>query len=188
MSLLCDVLEGVRQIKLQFGRARSSAKGRNLSQAIEERMPASTSRSPKPAIPLSADNGNFKPTPLSISCQSCVAVLCLFVRALSRRRSPRVIVDFLNRGVSVARMAGREDMTANRSRPEMAPQRFEKIESGPGNGMASDASKLQHLVRGRAADRALRLCHTLKSGSVWKPGRIGGLFWKWEFLLLPSFR
>ena len=43
-------------------------------------------------------------------------------------------------------------------RSEMAPQRLEKIESGPGNGMVSEASNPQHLVRGRAADRApLRL-------------------------------
>ena len=43
-------------------------------------------------------------------------------------------------------------------RPEMAPQRLEKIESAPGNGMVSEASNPQHLVRGRAADRApLRL-------------------------------
>ena len=35
---------------------------------------------------------------------------------------------------------------------EMAPQRLEKIESRLGNGMGSDASNLQHLVHGRAAD------------------------------------
>ena len=60
----------------------------------------------------------------------------------------------------------------------MAPQRFEKIESAPGNGMASEASDPQHLVHGRAADRALRLEHRLKSGTVWagEPGRIGDLF------------
>jgi hypothetical protein len=34
----------------------------------------------------------------------------------------------------------------------MAPQRLEKIESAPGNGMASEASDPQDLVRG--ADRA----------------------------------
>ena len=34
----------------------------------------------------------------------------------------------------------------------MAPQQLEKIESAPGNGMVSDASKPQHLVYG--ADRA----------------------------------
>ena len=39
-----------------------------------------------------------------------------------------------------------------RTRPQMAPQRLEKIESAPGNGMGSEAPNLQHLVNGRAAD------------------------------------
>ena len=39
-----------------------------------------------------------------------------------------------------------------RSRPQMAPQRLEKIKSAPGNGMGSEAPNLQHLVHGRAAD------------------------------------
>jgi hypothetical protein len=43
-----------------------------------------------------------------------------------------------------------------RACPEMAPQRLEKIESAPENGMASEASKPQHLVYGRVAHRALR--------------------------------
>jgi len=34
----------------------------------------------------------------------------------------------------------------------MAPQRLEKTESAPGNGMGSEASNLQNLVPGRAAD------------------------------------
>jgi len=38
----------------------------------------------------------------------------------------------------------------------MAPQGLEKIESGPENGMVSEASKPQDVVHGRAADRALR--------------------------------
>jgi hypothetical protein len=42
------------------------------------------------------------------------------------------------------------------SRPEMASQRIEKIESAPGNGMVSGASKPQDLVYGRAADCPLR--------------------------------
>ena len=51
--------------------------------------------------------------------------------------------------------AGREEgPTAKRSRPEMAPQRLEKIESAPGNGMGSEASNPQDVVHGRAADRA----------------------------------
>jgi hypothetical protein len=57
------------------------------------------------------------------------------------------IVDLLNRGYSVAGIAARE-ADGKRSRPEMAPQRLEKIESAPGNGMVSEASKPQHLVDG----------------------------------------
>src|SRR5277367_5081810 len=52
-------------------------------------------------------------------------------------------------GVSVAGIAARESVTAKRSRREMAPQRLEKIESAPGNGMVSEASNPQDLVRGR---------------------------------------
>jgi hypothetical protein len=39
----------------------------------------------------------------------------------------------------------------------MAPQRLEKIESAPGNGMGSEASNLQDLVRARADRARLRL-------------------------------
>ena len=46
--------------------------------------------------------------------------------------------------------------TARRGRPEMAPQRLEKIKSAPGNGSSSEAWKPQHLVPGARADRALR--------------------------------
>ena len=48
-------------------------------------------------------------------------------------------------------------LTAERSRREMAPQRLEKIESTPGNGMVSEASNPQDLVHRSAADCALRL-------------------------------
>jgi hypothetical protein len=44
----------------------------------------------------------------------------------------------------------------SRACPEMAPQWLEKIESAPENGMVSEVSNPQHLVHGRAADRALR--------------------------------
>jgi hypothetical protein len=63
------------------------------------------------------------------------------------------IVDLWNRGVSVVGIAAREDLTAKRSRPEMPPQRLEKIESAPGNGMAPEDSNPQDLVHGRAAGR-----------------------------------
>ena len=69
---------------------------------------------------------------------------------------PRAISP--SRGVSLAGIAAREGLTAKRSRPEMAPQRLEKIESAPGNGMGSEASNLQDVVHGCAADLArLRL-------------------------------
>ena len=49
----------------------------------------------------------------------------------------------------------------------MAPQRLEKIESAPGNGMVSVASNPQDVVRGRAADRApLRL--TSRNVGAWQ--------------------
>jgi hypothetical protein len=48
------------------------------------------------------------------------------------------------------RCGARRSSRRNRSRPEMAPQRLEKIESAPGNGMGSEASNLQDLVHGRA--------------------------------------
>jgi hypothetical protein len=60
------------------------------------------------------------------------------------------IVDLLNRGGSVAGIAARE-ADGKRSRPEMAPQRLEKIESAPGDGMASEASNPPDLVPRRAA-------------------------------------
>jgi hypothetical protein len=54
------------------------------------------------------------------------------------------------------RLVGR--LTAKRTRPEMAPQRLEKIESAPVNGRASQASNPQDVVHPHAADRArLRL-------------------------------
>jgi hypothetical protein len=77
-------------------------------------------------------------------------------RRAPRRAGARVISS--NRGASLAGIAPREGLTAKRSRPEMAPQRLEKIESAPGNGMGSEALNPQDVVHGRAADGArLRL-------------------------------
>jgi hypothetical protein len=57
---------------------------------------------------------------------------------------------------SLAGVAAREGLTARRSRPEMAPQRLEKIESAPGNGRVSEASNPQYLVYGaRLSQRSL---------------------------------
>jgi hypothetical protein len=85
-------------------------------------------------------------------------VLGCFLRSSGLSDPGRVAASqalkLLNRGVSAAGIAGREDLTAKPSRREMAPQRLEKIESAPGNGMVSEAWKPQDMVHGRAADRA----------------------------------
>ena len=65
-----------------------------------------------------------------------------------------MIVDFFEPRPFGSGIAAREDLTARPSRPEMAPQRIDNIESAPENGMGSEASNLQDLVPGRAADRA----------------------------------
>ena len=97
------------------------------------------------------------------SCQSCVVVLCLFSCRLpggDRRADGQ---SFGPRRFG-RRIAAREGPTAKRSRREMAPQRLEKIESAPGNGMGSDAWYPQHLVHGRATDRA-RLLGTSRTNT-----------------------
>src|SRR5271155_834154 len=77
----------------------------------------------------------------------------LWPRSAVPAEAAEPIVEFLNRGVSVAGIT-RERLTAKRSRREMAPQRLEKIESGPGNGRGSEAANPQDVVHGSAADRA----------------------------------
>src|SRR5271168_1209682 len=64
-----------------------------------------------------------------------------------RRPGGEPIVDLFNRGFGCPG-------ARSWSRPEMAPQRLERIESAPGNGMGPGASNPQDLVHGRA-DRAL---------------------------------
>jgi hypothetical protein len=117
--------------------------------------------------------GNATPKPLnkflpkvawSFYICSCTAV---------PEKTAEPIVDLLNRGVSVVGIAAREDLTAKRSRPEMAPQRLEKIESAPGNGMVPEGSNPQDMVHGRAAGRA-RL--RLKNDKVAVAPRVAHLF------------
>jgi hypothetical protein len=48
----------------------------------------------------------------------------------------------------------------------MAPQRLEKIESAPGNGMGSEVSNPQDLVHGRATDRARLGLTSRKNGKL----------------------
>ena len=91
----------------------------------------------------------------------------MFVRATAE------IAELIVAGVSVAGIAAREDPTAKWSRPEMAPQRLEKIESAPGNGMGSEASNPQDVVHGRAAHRALRLTEGEGLGGSYKVAEKG---------------
>src|ERR1700678_2361116 len=68
-----------------------------------------------------------------------------------RRRSPRLIVDFFEpRPFGLTGSQREEDLTARPSRPEMAPQRIDNIESAPENGMVSEASRPQDVEYGRA--------------------------------------
>jgi len=60
--------------------------------------------------------------------------------AAPRRAAPEPRAISSNRGASLAGIAAREGLTAKQSRPEMAPQRLEMIESAPGDGMGSEAS------------------------------------------------
>jgi hypothetical protein len=60
------------------------------------------------------------------------------------------------RAADELRLTRRWGGSGSYSRSEMAPQRVEKIESAPGNCMASEASKPQDVVGERAADRERR--------------------------------
>jgi hypothetical protein len=88
--------------------------------------------------------------------------------AMTRARRRREVLrgDRFDRAKSCA---AREGLTTKRSRPEMAPQRLEKIESALGNGMGSEASNPQDVVRGRAADRE-RLRLTSRNDEVAEKG------------------
>jgi hypothetical protein len=76
----------------------------------------------------------------------------LWPRSAVPAEAAEPIVEFLNQGVSVGGIA-RERLTAKRSRREMAPQRLEKIESRPRNGMGSEASNPQDVVHAQLTAR-----------------------------------
>ena len=92
--------------------------------------------------------GNFPP---------CKALKTHKMRKESRFCASRFRGPAERCAASLAGVAAREGLTAKRSRPEMAPQRLEKIESAPGNGMGSEASNPQDVVHGaRPTQRSLR--------------------------------
>ena len=78
----------------------------------------------------------------------------IFVHAPPSRRRPPNRSSMSRTEAFRSPESRREGLMAKRSRPEMAPQRLEKIESAPGNGRASEASDPQDLVPVHAADRA----------------------------------
>jgi hypothetical protein len=92
-----------------------------------------------------------RPTIFLPKLRSC-SIFVLLRRPGGDRRGDRRFTEAFRSPAS-----RRENLTAKRSRAEMAPQQLEKIESRRGNGSVSQASKPQDLVYGRAADRALRL-------------------------------
>ena len=98
-------------------------------------------------------------------------------RADRRTRSPLRLRAGRNSppdGSSAPRSETGRIVSDGRSCPEMAPQRLEKIKSGPGNGMVSEASKPLDVVLGRMADRALRLTKGGGSGVTRKISLLHG--------------
>jgi hypothetical protein len=83
-------------------------------------------------------SGSVEAVPAAVACARWVEARRMARMAKAGRQEPVVVL--LDRGVSVAGGAAPEGPTAKRAPPEMAPQRLEKVESAPGNGMASAAS------------------------------------------------
>ena len=81
------------------------------------------------------------------------------IGAPHRRRRPVEENSLFRAGrVPVARIAARERLTAKARPPLMAPQRLEKTEFAPGNGMAPEAST--HKIWGQEGAAALAEFHS----------------------------
>jgi len=89
-------------------------------------------------------SGSVEAIPAAAACHRWVEARRVARRAKATGQEPGV--GLLDRGVSVAGIAAGEGLTAKRARPEMAPQRLEKVRSAPGNGMASAARDPQDLI------------------------------------------
>ncbi len=76
-------------------------------------------------------------------------------RATAFLRIARCARDDDSSGGSVVAFAALDDLTAKRSRREMAPQELEKIESAPGNGLAFEISTTKSGMLASLAMRAL---------------------------------
>jgi hypothetical protein len=98
-----------------------------------------------PVLKEKADlSGSVESVPPAAACDRSVGRGAARL-AKAVRKEP--IVGLSGCGVPVAGIAARRGLTAKRARRQMAPQRLEKVESAPGNGMASAAQDPQYLVQ-----------------------------------------
>ena len=79
-------------------------------------------------------SGSVEAVPPAAACNRSVGARRAARLVKAEREEP--IVGLLNRGALVAGIAAREGLTAKWACPETVPQRLEKIDSAPGNGMA----------------------------------------------------
>ncbi len=108
-------------------------------------------------------SGSFEAIPPAGTCRRLVGLRRVARLAKGGRKEPFVALS--NCGV-LAGVAAPEGPTAKRARREMAPQRLEKVESAPGNGMAPAALEPQYLVAGRAATVVQKTLRLLPDGRV----------------------
>jgi hypothetical protein len=131
---------------------RCRSKSRRASSTLPRKSPAGCGAGASRSRPRRPRRSGANTTRLSRSTEAGDQAV--------RARPPLPAQDRVARGRPCRRRAGAAPgarRAAKRSRPEMAPQRLEKIESAPGNGMGSEASNLQDLVHGRADRARLRL-------------------------------
>ena len=83
-------------------------------------------------------SGSVEAVPAAPACNRWIEARRMARLAKAGRQEP--VLGLLDRGVPIAGVAAPEGLTAKRAPRQMAPQRLEKVESAPGNGMASAAS------------------------------------------------
>jgi hypothetical protein len=79
-------------------------------------------------------SGSIEAVPPAAACKRSVGAQ-LAARA-AKAGLEELIVGLSSRGASAASVVAQESLTAKRVRREMAPQRLEKVQFAPGNGMA----------------------------------------------------
>jgi hypothetical protein len=151
--------DGLRSARGVSGRTRAAIRGSTRRRApclpsCRRRVRLGDAGLSTSADATLAKTGGGNATPLNKFLAKVALPFYVCSRTAVPEETAAPIVDLLNRSVSVVGIAAGEDLTAKRSRPEMAPQRLENIESAPGNGMVPEDSNPQDVVHGRAAGRA----------------------------------